>query len=188
VVTLEPIPLGSIMPAKSSDDPKTEFGIWLTRAMEMRGLNQTDLADKSGLTQVYISGLCRGIRNPSKQAAISIAESTVPDEADTEFLHAHVDDALDAAGFARMYGTSPKIDLKQAILDAPDEEVQDIVSAALERVAAMNNRAQATSIGFQSKQDAAVRANLGRTVEDQEKADAEALRRGREGRSRSVKG
>jgi transcriptional regulator with XRE-family HTH domain len=71
-------------------------------------------------------------------------------------------------------------DLVEKIRNAPDDP--ELIRVMAERVAAYAGRIGQVTSGTQ--QDAAVRANLGRTVEEQEKAEAEALKRGREGRKR----
>ena len=41
------------------------FGLNVRRQREVRNLTQEDLAEKAGLHSTYVSGIERGVRNPS---------------------------------------------------------------------------------------------------------------------------
>lgn len=54
-------------------DIKKSFGGNLRKLREQKGWSQEDLAEESGLHRTYISGLERGIRNPTIEIIQKIA-------------------------------------------------------------------------------------------------------------------
>jgi transcriptional regulator with XRE-family HTH domain len=53
----------------------TAFGLNVRKQREARGLTQEALAEKADLDQTYISGIERGIRNPSILSIAKIAKA-----------------------------------------------------------------------------------------------------------------
>jgi transcriptional regulator with XRE-family HTH domain len=53
----------------------TAFGLNVRKQREARGLTQEALAEKADLDQTYISGVERGIRNPSVLSIAKIAKA-----------------------------------------------------------------------------------------------------------------
>ena len=53
----------------------TAFGLNVRKQREARGLTQEALAEKADLDQTYISGIERGIRNPSVLSIAKIAKA-----------------------------------------------------------------------------------------------------------------
>jgi len=56
-------------------DLATSFGSAVRRHRELLRLSQEDLADRSGLDRTYISGVERGIRNPTLQVMQRLADA-----------------------------------------------------------------------------------------------------------------
>lgn len=52
-----------------------EFGSNVRKRRQARGLSQEALADLAGLDRTYISGIERGIRNPTLLMSVKIAEA-----------------------------------------------------------------------------------------------------------------
>jgi transcriptional regulator with XRE-family HTH domain len=50
-------------------------GVNLRRAREEQGLSQEDLADRAGLHRTYLSGVERGVRNPTVTVLEKIAKA-----------------------------------------------------------------------------------------------------------------
>ena len=53
----------------------TAFGLSVRKQREAHGLTQESLAEKADLDQTYISGIERGIRNPSVLSIAKIAKA-----------------------------------------------------------------------------------------------------------------
>jgi transcriptional regulator with XRE-family HTH domain len=53
----------------------TAFGLNVRKQREARGLTQESLAEKADLDQTYISGIERGLRNPSVLSIAKIARA-----------------------------------------------------------------------------------------------------------------
>jgi transcriptional regulator with XRE-family HTH domain len=53
----------------------TAFGLNVRKRRESKGLTQEALAEKADLDQTYISGIERGIRNPSVLSIAKIAKA-----------------------------------------------------------------------------------------------------------------
>ena len=53
----------------------TQFGLGVRKQREAHGLTQEALAEKADLDQTYISGIERGIRNPSILSIAKIAKA-----------------------------------------------------------------------------------------------------------------
>lgn len=53
----------------------TAFGLSLRRERESRNLTQEKLAEKADLDPTYISGIERGVRNPSLLSIVRIAKA-----------------------------------------------------------------------------------------------------------------
>ena len=64
-------------------DGKTRIGLNLQRLRRRQGLSQEELADRASLHQTYISGIERGIRNPTIMVIDRLADAL---EADPEEL------------------------------------------------------------------------------------------------------
>lgn len=56
-------------------DLAANFGSAVRRHRELLRLSQEDLADRSGLDRTYISGVERGIRNPTLQVMQRLADA-----------------------------------------------------------------------------------------------------------------
>lgn len=56
-------------------DLAASFGPAVRRHRELLRLSQEDLADRSGLDRTYISGVERGIRNPTLQVMQKLADA-----------------------------------------------------------------------------------------------------------------
>ena len=56
-------------------DLAAHFGPAVRRHRELLRLSQEDLADRSGLDRTYISGVERGVRNPTLQVMQKLADS-----------------------------------------------------------------------------------------------------------------
>lgn len=54
----------------------TAFGLSVRKQREAHGLTQESLAEKADLDQTYISGIERGIRNPSVLSIAKIAKAS----------------------------------------------------------------------------------------------------------------
>lgn len=54
---------------------KLRFGFNLRRLREKNGWSQEELADRTGLHRTYISGIERGIRNPTLMIIEKVANS-----------------------------------------------------------------------------------------------------------------
>ncbi|HEX3918850.1 MAG TPA: helix-turn-helix transcriptional regulator [Caulobacteraceae bacterium] len=66
-------------------DVRRQLGLNLQRHRRAKGWSQEELADRSGLHRTYISGLERGIRNPTVTVLAKLAltlETTIGDLAD----------------------------------------------------------------------------------------------------------
>jgi transcriptional regulator with XRE-family HTH domain len=59
----------------SRDRTLTSFGRNVARIRNERGLSQDTLAEKADLDRTYVSGIERGVRNPSIKAALRIAKA-----------------------------------------------------------------------------------------------------------------
>jgi transcriptional regulator with XRE-family HTH domain len=53
----------------------TAFGLNVRKQREARGLTQEALAEKADLDQTYVSGIERGVRNPSILSIAKIAKA-----------------------------------------------------------------------------------------------------------------
>lgn len=56
-------------------DLSAHFGSAVRRHRELLRLSQEDLADRSGLDRTYISGVERGVRNPTLQVMQRLADA-----------------------------------------------------------------------------------------------------------------
>ncbi|UJB19201.1 MULTISPECIES: helix-turn-helix domain-containing protein [Lysobacter] len=56
-------------------DLAASFGSAVRRHRELLRLSQEDLADRSGLDRTYISGVERGVRNPTLQVMQKLADA-----------------------------------------------------------------------------------------------------------------
>ena len=56
-------------------DIRGRFGLNVRRIREERAWSQEELADRSGLHRTYISGVERGVRNPTITVAAKIASA-----------------------------------------------------------------------------------------------------------------
>ncbi|MEB1978854.1 helix-turn-helix transcriptional regulator [Xanthomonas campestris pv. campestris] len=56
-------------------DLAANFGAAVRRQRELLRLSQEDLADRSGLDRTYISGVERGVRNPTLQVMQKLADA-----------------------------------------------------------------------------------------------------------------
>lgn len=56
-------------------DLASHFGPAVRRHRELLKLSQEELADRSGLDRTYISGVERGVRNPTVQVMQKLAEA-----------------------------------------------------------------------------------------------------------------
>lgn len=56
-------------------DLASTFGTAVRRHRELLRLSQEDLADRSGLDRTYISGVERGVRNPTLQVMQKLADA-----------------------------------------------------------------------------------------------------------------
>lgn len=61
---------------------KSRFGFNLRRLREANGWSQEELADRTGLHRTYISGIERGIRNPTLMIIEQIATALKVSPAD----------------------------------------------------------------------------------------------------------
>lgn len=61
---------------------KSRFGLNLRRFRENNGWSQEELADRTGLHRTYISGIERGIRNPTLMIIEQIATALKVNPAD----------------------------------------------------------------------------------------------------------
>ena len=50
------------------------FGLLVSRRRQEQGLSQEELAHRADLDRTYISGLERGVRNPSLTAVVKLAD------------------------------------------------------------------------------------------------------------------
>jgi transcriptional regulator with XRE-family HTH domain len=55
-------------------DPRGRFGENLRRARLQANLSQEDLAFQSGLDRTYVSGIERGVRNPTIAVVVQLAD------------------------------------------------------------------------------------------------------------------
>ena len=88
------------MPRSSPRPSATAFGSWLAKARDLRGLSQNELAERAGITQEYVSGLERGVRNPSRKVIHALATALTPENADERVMDNMLNSGLGAAGFA----------------------------------------------------------------------------------------
>jgi len=51
------------------------FGIAVRKVRQAKGLSQEDLAEKADLDRTYISGIERGLRNPTLLSSLCIANA-----------------------------------------------------------------------------------------------------------------
>ena len=77
-----------------------KFANWLAATRKSRDISQEILAEAAGVTQEYISGLERGVRNPSKKMVIAAAAALAPDDADEHSQQELLNAGLWAAGLA----------------------------------------------------------------------------------------
>ncbi|ECP4389783.1 helix-turn-helix transcriptional regulator [Salmonella enterica] len=59
---------------RNSSDIKTRFGEQLRKLRTQSGLSQEAFADKCGLDRTYISGIERGVRNPTLKVISVLAK------------------------------------------------------------------------------------------------------------------
>ncbi|EBI5645124.1 helix-turn-helix transcriptional regulator [Salmonella enterica subsp. enterica serovar Newport] len=59
---------------RNSSDIKTRFGEQLRKLRTQSGLSQEAFADKCGLDRTYISGIERGVRNPTLEVISVLAK------------------------------------------------------------------------------------------------------------------
>ncbi|EJI1747223.1 helix-turn-helix transcriptional regulator [Salmonella enterica] len=59
---------------RNSSDIKTRFGKQLRKLRTQSGLSQEAFADKCGLDRTYISGIERGVRNPTLEVISVLAK------------------------------------------------------------------------------------------------------------------
>lgn len=58
----------------SENECRNEFGIRMRKRMQIKGINQFELADRSGISQGTISNYANGTRTPNIYNAIKIAD------------------------------------------------------------------------------------------------------------------
>ena len=111
------------------------FGEWMVSARKARGLSQEALAEAAGVTQEYISGLERGVRNPSKKMVLSAAKALTPTDADEHTSQVLVNTGLRAAGFASnneiKYIVNPDTARIAEAYDNAPQRIQKAVDALL---------------------------------------------------------
>ena len=77
-----------------------DFGVWLRQARKARGWTMETLAVSADITQPYVSGLERGIRQPSRDMVERLARALSPKEVDDQRERMLLNAGLKAAGFA----------------------------------------------------------------------------------------
>ena len=80
--------------------PKDSFMIWLRSTRKAKGWTMEALADATEITQPFVSGLERGIRNPSRDMVTRLAAALSGPDADEHMANALLNAGLRAAGFA----------------------------------------------------------------------------------------
>lgn len=60
--------------SESRDRVVTAFGYLIRQRRQALGISQEELGYRSGLDRTYVSGLERGMRNPSLTALVSLAQ------------------------------------------------------------------------------------------------------------------
>ena len=87
-----------------------EFGEWLARAIERRGLDQYDLAARSGKSQPSISMYLSGARNPKRETVIAIGRALCDADAPEDTVERVVNEALAAGGFLPAHSSSSPVE------------------------------------------------------------------------------
>lgn len=64
------------MPRTANLNKKTRFGKMICKSLSENGKNQKDLAQETGLTQVYVYQLLNGVYKPSVKTLFSISKVT----------------------------------------------------------------------------------------------------------------